>query len=284
MIEDDVNIDAGVISKFLEELPDKAWRLGTRVVLAVIVLLIGIQLIKILRKILKKSLRRANVETGIIQFLDSFLKVACYFILIIMIAGSFGLDATSILALLGSAGVAIGLAVQGSLSNFAGGILILLVKPFRVGDYILEDSKKNEGIVTEIQIFYTKLTTLDEKTIILPNGSLANTSLTNFTQTKSRRIDLKVGIAYTADLLLAKKVISKILLEDKSVLQDKDSSVFVEDLADSAVMIGIRCYVLNADYLTTKYRLLEQVKLQFDAHQIEISYPQLDVHLTSTVK
>lgn len=191
-----VEKELGVIRQFFQQLPQKALNLGIRILLAVIFLLIGLWLIRLVRKILKKSLDRASVDIGVIQFLDSFVKVCLYVILGFMIASSFGLDAASIVAVVGSAGVAIGLALQGSLSNFAGGVLILLLKPFKVGDYIKEDSKGNEGTVIEIQMFYTKLLTFDGKTVVLPNGTLANTSLVNYTAANFRRLDLTVGISY----------------------------------------------------------------------------------------
>lgn len=272
-------IDVGLIGKFLEGLPEKALHLGIRVVLAIIVFLIGAELIKLIRRLLKKSLNRTNVDTGAVQFIDSFVKAALYVVLIFMIATSFGVDATSVLAVLGSAGVAIGLAVQGSLSNFAGGVLILLVKPFKVGDYIIEDSKKNEGTVTEIQIFYTKLTTPDEKIIILPNGTLANTSLTNFTATEKRRLDIKVGVSYTADLKTAKQILYTLLETDDKVMPQFERTVFVEELSSSAVILGMRCYVCNADYWPTRYKLLELIKEEFDKKGICIPFQQMDVHL-----
>lgn len=280
-ITEEVNnsIDMGVIERFLKELPDKALQIGIRVLLAAIFLLIGIQVIKIIRKILKKSLQHANADKGVIQFLDSFVKASLYIILVFTIANSFGLDATSVVAVLGSAGVAIGLAVQGSLSNFAGGVIILLVKPFRVGDYIIEDNKKNEGTVSEIQIFYTKLTTPDEKVIVLPNGTLANTSITNVTATYKRRLDIKVGISYGADLLKAKKILNEIIQNDTAVLKDQEMVAVVEELADSAVILSAKVWVKNEDYLSTKWRMNETVKLKLDENGIEIPFNQLDVHI-----
>ncbi len=144
------------------------------------------KIISFIRKILRKSLQRAGAETGVIQFLDALCKGALYFVLLLAIANSFGFDAASIMALLGSLGVTIGLALQGSLSNLAGGVLILILKPFRVGDYIIEDAHKNEGTVCEIGIFYTKLQTIDNRIVVLPNGNLANNSLTNYTANSLR--------------------------------------------------------------------------------------------------
>ena len=171
----ELNKSMNALEKFIADLPEKALNLGIRVLIAAVILFIGFKLIKFIRKILKKSLTKASIELGVIQFLDSLLKVILNFILVLIVAGNFGFDATSIVALMGSAGVAVGLALQGSLSNIAGGILILLLKPFRVGDYIIEDSNGNEGTVKEIGIFFTKLQTGDNKIVILPNGALPNT-------------------------------------------------------------------------------------------------------------
>lgn len=276
---EDVTEKLGVLERFFETLPQKAFDLGIRVVLAFLFFFLGVQLIKLIRKILKKSLQRADAEVGVIQFLDSFVKFALYLVLIFMIGSSFGLDAASVVAVLGSAGVAIGLALQGSLSNLAGGVLILLLKPFKVGDYIIEDTNKNEGTVTEIQIFYTKLTTPDERTVVLPNGTLANSSLTNVTNTGIRRLDMTVGISYKADLKLAKETALGILRDDKATMKNKELDVFVSELGDSAVLLNLRCYVKSEDYWPTRSRVLEAVKLTFDEKEIEIPYPQIDVHV-----
>ena len=269
----------GIFRQFMDEFPQKALNFGWRVFLALLCFLIGVQIIKLSRKIFKKSMERMKADVGVIQFLDSLLKVVLYLVLLAVIASKFGFDATSVIAIVGSAGVAIGLALQGSLSNFAGGVLILLLKPFKVGDYIIEDSKKNEGTVSEIQLFYTKLTTMDDKVIVLPNGTLANTSLTNVTATYKRRLEIKVGISYEADLHKAKEIIEQILCDQSSVLQEEERMVFVAELAESSVIIGARCYVKNEDYFLTKCILLERIKLEFDKFKIQIPYKQLDIHL-----
>jgi len=271
-------IDPTVIEKFLHELPENAFHLGVRVLLALVFFFIGVQCIKLLRKIIKKSLERANADVGVTQFIDSFIKVGTYAILIMLIATSFGVDAASIIAVFGSAGVAIGLALQGSLSNLAGGVLILILKPFKVGDYIIEDTNKNEGTVTEIQIFYTKLTTPDNKTIILPNGTLANSSLTNVTHAPHRRNEIKIGISYDSDIRTAKKVLQDLLDNDIAVLQDMERNVFVDDLADSSVVIGMRCWFKNEDFWQGRWRLIEEAKYALEENGIVIAYPQLDVH------
>ena len=248
------------------------------VVLALVVFFVGAKFIKWIRKIVKKSLEKANVDKGVRQFVDSLLKFALYAILIFSIGQKFGLDTTSVAAALASCGVAVGLALQGSLSNFAGGVLILVLKPFVVGDYIVEDNKGREGTVKEIQLFYTKLLTVDNKTVVIPNGSLANTSLTNVTAQDKRRLDLTVGISYDADLKRAKQLIEDLLRKDEDVLQDEDVNVFVDELTDSAVVIGARGWVKKDAYWTTKWRMLESIKLTLDENGIEIPYNQIVVH------
>ena len=274
-------INPGVIKQFLYDMPEKALHLGIRVLLALVFFFVGSQLIKLLRKLVKKSMTKADVELGAIQFVDSFLKTALYIVLILLLANSFGMDAASIVALLGSAGVAIGLAIQGSLSNLAGGVLILILKPFRVGDYIQESATGKEGTVTEIQIFYTKLLTVDNKTVILPNGTLANNSLVNITAQKFRRLDVTIGVSYKADLKKAKDVLFNILQQDEAVLKEKEMVVFVDDLGSSSVIIGMRGWVKQEDYWMTKWRVTENCKLALDEAGIEIPFNQLDVNFNN---
>lgn len=272
-------IDPGVLQKYLQELPDKALRFGVKILLAVIVLIVGIQIIKLLRRIVRKSMQRANADTGVVQFVDSFLKAILYILLFFMIASGFGLNTASIVALLGSAGVAIGLAVQGSLSNFAGGVLILLLKPFKVDDYIIISGNANEGTVMEIQLFYTKLVTVDNHVVIIPNGELTTSNIINMSTLSERRINISVSIAYDADIRTAKEVIRSVLEQDATVLKDKEHFVFVDELADSGVNLKVRCWSRNEDYWETKWRLTENVKYALDEARISIPFPQMDVHL-----
>ena len=278
-----VEKEIGLFKQFIQSLPEKALNLGVRILLAVITLMVGIWITKLLRKIVKKSLQRAKADVGVVQFVDSFIKIALYVMLGFTIAGSFGLDAASIVAVVGSAGVAVGLALQGSLSNIAGGVLILLLKPFKVGDYIREDSKGNEGTVTEIQMFYTKLLTFDGKTVVLPNGTLANTSLVNFTEANFRRLDITVGISYDSDLKKAKEILTGLVNDNKLVLQDKDKVIVVEELSESCVTMGIKCHVKTENYWTLRGELLEDIKLTFDQEGIKIPFPQLDVHMEQEI-
>lgn len=267
------------LEKFINELPEKMLRVSMKVLFAFLVLIIGVWLIKVIRKILKKTLSKANADIGVVQFLDSFAKTGLYIILLFIIANTFGLEAASIVAVIGSAGLAIGLALQGSLSNLAGGVLILLLKPFKVGDYIKEDSNANEGTVKEITMFYTKLVTGDNKTIVIPNGTLANNSMTNFTTATFRRLDFVFGISYDSDIQKAKEILLNLMKEDADTLKDKDYVVYVNELAASSINIGARCYVSTADYWNVKWRLTEKVKEEFDKNNIDIPYNQLDIHV-----
>ncbi len=266
------------LQQMMDKIPDLIdFALG--VVLALVVFFIGAKLIKLIRKIVRKSMEKANVDRGVCQFVDSFLKFALYAVLIFSIGKKFGLDTASVAAALASCGVAIGLALQGSLSNLAGGVLILLLKPFVVGDYIVEDNKGQEGTVQEIQLFYTKLLTVDNKTVVIPNGALANTSLTNVTAQDKRRLDLTVGVSYQADLKEAKELILALVQADADILKEQDINVFVSELGEHAVIIGVRGWVKKEAYWTTKWRLLENIKLTLDEHGIEIPYPQVVVHM-----
>lgn len=254
---------------------------GLRLLFAVIVFLVGARLIKLLRKFIRRSMERAGADVGLMQFLDSLLKVIFYFVLIMLIASGFGVDTTSVMALVGSAGLTIGLAFQGSLSNFAGGVLLLLIKPFKVGDYIIYVADNLEGTVTEVQMFYTTLLTADNRRVVIPNGVLSNNSLVNVTAQDKRRLDIDVGIGYDSDLKLAKELCEKLLNQEEKILDDQEHIVVVDSLADSAVMLKLRFWVRPEDYWNTKWRMTENVKLLFDENGIEIPFNQVDVNIKS---
>lgn len=269
----------GLLRTWLEGLVPDILNFAFQVVIAIVVYGIGSRIIKSLVKMVRRSMERAGTDEGVKQFVIPLIKYALYVILIFIIMGLFGIATTSVVAVLGSAGVAVGLALQGSLSNFAGGVLILLLKPFRVGDYIIEDSHKNEGTVSEISIFYTKLLTPDNKTIVIPNGMLSNSSLTNVTNMDRRRVDIVVGIAYEADIRTAREVLYRVAAEDPAKLEGEEVMVFVNDLGESSVEMGIRIWVSASDYWPAKWRLLENVKYALDEAGIAIPYPQIDVQI-----
>ena len=256
---------------------------GLKVLAALVAFFIGRLVIRWIRKIVRRSFERSGADKGVEQFVDSLLKYGLYALLVFSLISSLGFDTTSVAAVLASGGVAIGLALQGSLSNFAGGILILIFKPFVVGDYIIEDTNGKEGTVKEIQIFYTKLSTIDNKTIVIPNGMLTNNSITNATAKDERQLDLRVSISYDADIRQAKNVIEELLEKDECIIKNEQINVFVHELADNAVVLGIRAWVKNEEYWTTRWRLLEEIKILLDENGIEIPYPQMAVHMKENV-
>ena len=273
----DITEELALGQKLLKAAPQTMLDLLIRVVICVIVFLIGSRIINLIRKLTSNALKRASKEAK--QFLDSTLKVGLYAFLIFQIAVKLGIDATTIATVLGSATVTIGLAFQGSLKNCIGGILIMLLHPFRVGDYIIEDNHRNEGTVSEITIFYTKLATIDNKIILLPNGALADTSITNVTNEDNRRVELKVGISYQSDIRRAKAVINSLIEANDRIMKDKEYRIFVDDLGDSSVVIGMRFWTKTEDYWPVRWDMLEDIKYAFDENGIGIPFPQMDVHL-----
>lgn len=231
---------------------------------------IGTKLIKWTRKLTNKALTKGHADKGVITFLDSFVKFGMYAILIVIILGMFGVEMTSIAAVLASAGVAIGLALQGSLSNLAGGVLILLLKPFVVGDYIVTGGY--EGTVTEVQLFYTKLTTVDNKVVVLPNGSLSNGSVVNVSAMDKRRVDVVVGITYDTDLQKAKDVLLEVVKTCPYTLQDEPFQAFVDEISASGIKMHARMWVNSADYFTAISYLAEEIKVSYDKNGVALFY------------
>lgn len=271
-------IDTFLANHIQEEHLLKITSLAWRVLLAIALLFLALQGVKFLKKLIRKALKKTKADEGVAGFITSLVGVLIYIFIGFVVLQYLGVDAASIVAVLGSAGVTIGLAIQGSLSNIAGGVLILILQPFKIGDYIIEDTKMNEGTVTEIGLIYTKLLTLDSKTVILPNGVLANSSIVNVTHTPYRLIDLKFDIAYSADFNKAKELIGEVIASDESILQEKPIDIMMESWEASSIKISARFYVKNADFRVTKCRVLENVKNSFDANNIEIPFTQVVIH------
>lgn len=248
-----------------------------RIILALLLFWIGRKLIKWLVNICDRALDRQGVEVTVRRFLRNVLTAAGYIVLLMILLQIVGIAVTSMAAAFASAGVAIGLALQGSLANFAGGILILMMKPFVIGDYIIQGD--NEGVVREIGIVYTRLQTADNRRVMIPNGKLADSSLINVSANPTRRLDLSVGIGYRSDLKLAKEILQRLAQQDPDRLADQDVTVFVAELADNSVNLGLRLWVASENYWAAKWRLTETIKLEFDQAGIEIPYHQLDVHM-----
>ena len=267
----------GILQAYLEGMVPSLISFVLQAVVAIIVYIIASKAIKWILKIVKRTMERQDMDTGVIQFLCAIIKYALYFMLIMFILGVFGIATTSIVAAVGSAGVAVGLALQGSLSNFAGGVLILLLKPFKVGDYIIQGG--SEGTVYEISLFYTKLKTGDNKVVVIPNGTLSNNTIMNVSHMDRRRVDIVVGISYDADIKTAKSIMFNLAQNDVCRLPEEDAIVFVNDLAASSVDIGVRLWVKADDYWNVKWRLTEEIKYAMDENHISIPYQQIDVQI-----
>jgi small conductance mechanosensitive channel len=268
-IEDAVNETVGgLIPQTLEFLKD--------LILAVIIFYLGKKLIKIGLHVTERYFNKLKMEASVSGFLLALIKAVLYILLVaVIVVNILGVERSSIAALIGSAGLSIGLALQGGLSNFAGGVLILLMKPFRVGDYII--SGGNEGTVTSIDIFYTRLVSLDNRLIVMPNGTLSNNNIVNVTNEPNRRLELLIPIEYSENIQRVKDLILNIINQNNMILKDQEIRVFVNSLNDSSISIGLRVWVASEDYLTLKWQLLELIKNEFDVHGIRIPFNQLDV-------
>ena len=254
---------------------------GLKVVLAIIVFFVGRKLIRWAVKLMKRSMERAQLDEGVVQFACSAGKAVLYTMLIFNIAVSLGVTESSVAALLGTAGVAIGLALQGGLANLAGGVLLLVFKPFVVGDYIIQNQQNGcEGTVARIEMCYTTLLSIDNKKIVVPNGTLSNSTIINVTAKETRKLEIKVGISYESNIQKAKEILEKILLEDPDTQGDRSEMVvFVDQLADSAVIMGLRVWVPTDSYWSVKWRLNQKIKEEFDAQGIVIPYNQMDIYV-----
>jgi Small-conductance mechanosensitive channel len=247
---------------------------GKNLILAILVVWVGRKVIKWLEKILAKSLRRSNTDLGVLKFLMSMIDVASIVLLLICASQIMGFQNSSIAALVGSAGLTIGLALQGSLSNFAGGVLILLMKPFRIGDYII--SNNNEGTVKSIDIFYTRLLTADNRLIVIPNGTLSNSSIVNVTNESSRRLDLSISVDYTENAEKVKAILYNIGNHHELKLEDSVVDVYISSFDPNAITYGIRIWVKREDYWTARWDILEKIKDEFEKNHVIIPISYLD--------
>ncbi len=261
--------------KILDTVIDYALKFGKNVLIAIIVYFIASKLIKWILKLTTKALNKGKIEPIVVKFIYSIIKVGLYVLLFIAIVSILGIPTTTFVTLFGTVTLSVGLALQGSLANFAGGVLILIFKPFKVGDYIVACG--DEGTVVGIDVFYTKLATVDNKMIVIPNGTLANSSVKNVSTMDKRRVDIQVGISYEADIAAAKSVLMEIIEKDGNILKDKPINVFVASLDASQVTLETRVWVSSDKYWDTKWALTEQYKLALDAAGIEIPFNQLSV-------
>ena len=269
----DFNLDENLWNQLTELLSS----FGNSFFIALCILIIGRQAIKIIIKIISSALERSNTEDTVRIFVTNLLNTLLMIVVFIAAINQLGIQTTSIIAVLGAAGLAIGLALQGSLSNFAAGILIVIYRPYKVGDYIQADN--HLGTVDDIQIFSTVLRTPDNKIVVVPNGSIMNGSIVNFSHQKERRIDIVIGCSYDDDIDKVKEVLADVLSKDERILKEPKPRIALSELADSSVNFIVRPWVKNAEYLDVLYSLLEEIKKRFDQEGISIPYPQSDVHI-----
>lgn len=270
MTESKIEHYADLLKKFIFEI-------SPTIIYAFIVLFIGLWLTSIITKFVKKILKKREVEVTLANFVGNLIFWVLRILVFITFISKLGVETSSFVAIIGAAGLAVGLALQGSLSNFAGGILIILFKPFKVDDVI--ESQGEIGVVKEIQIFNTRLTTADNKTIYIPNGILSNGVITNYTQEGIRRVDVVIGVGYDSDLQLVKNTIIEVMNKNAKVLKEPIATTFVLDLASSSVNMAIRPWAKNEDFYDVRAQILEECKVAFDKANIEIPYPhQVEIH------
>ncbi|GLX82011.1 mechanosensitive ion channel family protein [Thalassotalea eurytherma] len=271
----DLNTDN--VEQYVQMMTEMGIQFGTQLLTALIVWFIGAWIIKKFVKLLDVAMTKKKVEVTLHQFLLSIFNITLKAILVIIFASMVGIETASLIAMLGAAGLAVGLALQGSLSNFAGGILILFFKPFKAGDVI--DAQGYVGTVDEIQIFNTIIRTLDNQRVIIPNGLLSNGCVKNVFAEETRRVDMTFGISYDDDLTKAKAILKEICDGDERILKDPEADIFISAHADSSINILVRPWVLSQDYWAVHFDTIEAVKLAFDKQGITIPYPQRDVHI-----
>lgn len=265
------------LEQFINRLIEWLTTEGIKLVIGLFLLWAGWKIAKKIVNIMSKTLEKKNVDITVRTFLDTFVEVVLKGIVVWLFLEQVGVKTTGIAALLASAGVAIGLALQGSLSNFAGGVIILLIRPFNVGDYI--EGSGHSGVIEKIGMFYTHMTTVDNKLILIPNGSLANGSIVNYSAKELRRVDLTFGVGYEQDVLKVKRVLSNIIDAHDLILKTPEPFIALSAHGDSAVNFVVRVWVNNSDYWKVHFDLLESVKVKFDEEEISIPYPQMDLHI-----
>lgn len=262
---------------YVDTAVDMTLRYGPQLILAILVLIIGLWIINRVVRLMGKGMERSQVEPTLAKFLSSLSSIGLKALLLISVASMVGIETTSFIAVLGAAGLAVGLALQGSLANFAGGVLVLMFRPYKVGDFI--EAQGVAGSVAEIQIFNTIIKTADNKVIIVPNGAVSNGIITNYSAETTRRVDFVFGIGYGDDIQKAKDTLARLIAADDRAMKDPDPVIVVSELADSSVNITVRIWVNAADYWGLYFDLTEKVKLTFDQEGISFPFPQRDVHV-----
>ncbi len=277
LLAETIENKVSTIKNITDGLWEKLIAFGIQLLAAIVIFVVGRFVLKHIRKFIVKLLEKKSVDAAAVRFLDSLLKVIGYIVILMIIFEQVGVKTTSLVTLLGTAGLSVGLALQGSLANFAGGVMILINKPFKVGDYIkVMDA---EGVVREMNIIYTTLTTVDNKHVKIPNGNLANSVITNYTYDEYRRIDLEVSVSYDDDIKKAVDVAKATMEASEYFIASKDNAVVTKSLEDSSVVIEIRMWVSTPDYWPARFDLIHRIKEDYEGNEITIPYNQLDVHL-----
>lgn len=265
------------LQDLMEQAPELVITYGLKAVFAVVIFFLGKYFANIAQNVTHKLLTKRKVDQTVVSFVANLVWALVFIFAVIATLGQIGVQTASLVAIVGAAGLAVGLALQGSLSNFASGVLMVIFRPCRVGDFV--EAAGIAGVVDEITIFSTKLKTGDNKLIIAPNSAMMNSTIINYSAMDKRRIDLVIGVSYSADIRLTKKVITDVLDAHASVLKDPAYTVALSELADSSINFVVRPWVNTADYWTVRFELLEQIKIALDAANIEIPFPQMDVHV-----
>lgn len=265
------------MDKFFDKLTDIGIDSGFKILWFFIILIVGFKIVKIITKIINKDRGFNKFDKSVKSFISSFVTIFLKCIVLITALASIGVPMTSMITLFGTASLAIGLALQGGLTNMVGGLMILIFKPFKVGDII--ESNNNSGCVKNITVFYTEITTIDGTKVVLPNGNLANSSIKNFSANDKRKLCIDFSVGYDSDIDKVKKVLNDVITKEELVLQDEEVFIRLTEHSNSALIFTVRVWTLNKDYWNLRFNLLENVKKAFDKNKISIPYPQVDVHL-----
>ncbi len=267
-----INIEA-----LVRQVTELGLSVGPGLLWALVVLFVGWRVIGWAVKLLERAFEKTDFEESLESFIVSIASIGLKVILLVSVAGMLGFETTTLITMLGAMAFAVGMALQGSLANFAGGVLLLVFKPFKAGDMV--EAQGYKGKVVAVQIFQTILRTVDNKQVVIPNGDLSNGSIVNYSATGTRRVDMVFGIGYDDDLKKAKGILEKLVGEDERVLKDKDVKIVLGNLGDSAVEVYCRVWVKTSDYVAVKFDMNERVKEAFDEAGISFPYPQQDVHV-----
>lgn len=266
-----------VVNDYLNKLTDFGFDYGPKLIGGILVLIVGLWATKFITNGIGRSLARTNIDQSLVPFLKSLTNIGLKILVIITVMGMIGIQMTSFIALLGAAGLAVGMALSGTLQNFAGGVILLIFKPFKIGDYI--EAQGFTGTVKEIGIFTTMLNTLDKKLVIIPNGPLSNGSLTNYSAEPLRRVDWKFGIAYGDRVEDFRRAMSELIAEDTRILPEPESFVGLSELGDSSVNFAVRVWVKSEDYWAVYFDMNEKFYRKAASYNLNIPFPQMDVHL-----